>query len=91
MWPMIPMARKAGDSQLKSKVKTWATIVVAMSAPMMKAIAAVSGIPCFLTKDSMRSVAAVELCNIAVTPKPEIAAVKRFCVPRETNRRKDEP
>ena len=65
--------------------------MVAISAPMIKAMAAVSGMPCFLTKDSMSSVAAVELCNIAVTPKPQNADVKRFCVPRETNRRKEEP
>ena len=91
IWPIMPMANSAGESHERSKVRIWATMVVAMSAPIIKAIAAVSGIPCFFTKDSMRSVAAVELCKSVVVVKPEMADVKRLLVPREIHRRKEEP
>ena len=85
------MLINTGGSHERSKVRIWATIVVAISAPMTKAMAAVSGMLCFLTNDSMSRAAAVELCNSAVAAKPEIAEVKRFLVPREIHRRRDEP
>ena len=54
-------------------------------------MAAVSLMPCFFTKDIMRSVAAVELCRSAVVAKPDSTDVKRFAVPREIHRRNEEP
>jgi len=91
IWPIMPIVSSAGESQLRSKVRICATMVVAISAPMTKAIAAPSGMLCFLTKDSMRRVAAVELCNKAVVPKPEMAEATRFLVPRDTKSRREEP
>lgn len=58
---------------------------------MTKPRAAVRGMPCFLTKESISSVAAVELCSRNVATKPEAHAVKRFFVLREIQRRRDEP
>ncbi len=75
-----PAIIRAGESRLKSKISTWATIVVLKSAPIIIAMAAVRLMLAFLTKEVVMSAVAVELCSSAVMLKPVANARKRLRV-----------
>jgi hypothetical protein len=73
-----PTKMNSGDSQDRSRENTTAIRLVPMSAPSMTASASGRVIRPWPTKEATISAVAVLDCTSAVTPRPDMAALKRL-------------